>query len=145
MFQSSKPNHTKPNQISWYGMVRHGLDQDENSEPVLPLKIFEISAFLSHFLGKKQRKLDLTHFQMEFQPIQGAKTTGQMGPIFEPNLKKIKIYVFWGLRKYCPDKNHSHILLSHFHDQSQVPFRQAHLCASFGTFQWSVGDLVWLL
>ena len=49
------------------------------------------------------------------------------------------------LRKYCPDKNHSHILLSHFHDQSQVPFRQAHLCASLGTFQGSVGGLVWLL
>ena len=68
----TKPYQTKPNQISWYGIVRHGLDQDENFEPVLPLRIFEISAFLSHFLGKKQKKLDLTHFQMEFQPMQGA-------------------------------------------------------------------------
>ena len=45
----SKPNHTKPNQISWYGMVRHCWDQEGNFKPVLPLRIFEISAFLSHF------------------------------------------------------------------------------------------------
>ena len=77
--------------------------------------------------------------------MEGAKTTGQISLILEPKLKKIEKYSFLQLRKNCLDKNHSHILLSHFHDQPQVPFRQAHLCASFGTFWWSVGGLVWLL
>ena len=55
----SKPNHTKPNQISWYGMV---WTKKEILSLLYPLRIFEISAFLSHFLEKKQKKLDLTHF-----------------------------------------------------------------------------------
>ena len=91
-------------------MVWHGLDHKSNFEPVLPLKIFGIGAFLSHFLEKKQRKLDLTHFQEDIQPMQGAKMTSQIGLITDPNLKKVKIDVFWELRKYCPDKNHSQIL-----------------------------------
>ena len=91
-------------------MVWHGLDHKSNFEPVLPLKIFGIGAFLSNFLEKKQRKLDLTHFQEDIQPMQGAKMTSQIGLITDPNLKKVKIDVFRELRKYCPDKNHSQIL-----------------------------------
>ena len=53
----TKPYQTKPNQLEW-----HGLDQEGNFKPALPLRIFEISAFLSQFLEKKQKKLDLTHF-----------------------------------------------------------------------------------
>ena len=45
----SKPNHTKPYQTKPNQLVWHCLDQEGNFKPVLPLRIFEISAFLSHF------------------------------------------------------------------------------------------------
>ena len=49
-------------------MVWHGLDHKSNFEPVLPLKIFGIGAFLSHFLEKKTEKI-------RFDPLPGGYPT----------------------------------------------------------------------
>ena len=116
----SKPNHTKPNQISWYGMVRHGLDQEGNFKPVLPLKIFENSAFMTQNKKKNQLFALLRALQGEIDDYLGISRILKTHFPTYWKLKSIRGQLFFLQPLLSKSCGSSHFLLSHFLTNSKT-------------------------
>ena len=118
----SKPNHTKPNQISWYGMVRHGLDQEGNFKPVLPLKIFENSAFMTQNKKKNQLFALLRALQGEIDDYLGISRILKTHSPTYWELSSIRGQLFFLQPLLSKSCGSSHFLLSHFLTNSKTPW-----------------------